>query len=78
MKAFRIVVDKRGNNHIQEKQNTLFGLQWTTVFTFNSACDKEHIHMEDLDTQVLHQHKRFMVRGNKLQHTCTRMLPGGT
>ena len=41
MKAFRIVVDKRGNNHIQEKQNTLFGLQWTTVFTFNSACDKE-------------------------------------
>ena len=41
MKAFRKVVDKRGNNHIQEKLNTLFGLKWTTVFTFNSACDKE-------------------------------------
>ena len=41
MKAFRIVVDKRGTNHIQEKQNTLFGFQWATVFTFNSTCDQE-------------------------------------
>lgn len=41
MKVFRIVVDKRGNNHIQEKQNTLFGLAWATVFTFDSTCARE-------------------------------------
>ena len=41
MKSFRILVDKHGNNHIQEKLNTLFGLQWTTVFTFDSTCARE-------------------------------------